>query len=567
MEKATIPYRVRQCFKCPGNTEYFCKLCLCDLCAQCEEIHECDLYTMTYRDKFNPNPKQEICLEHPSNVDRNYCESCLVTMCNCCFGYKESHRFPHNDFQQGSILSIHTYRKKRQQQRGTIHTIKREALFYRPFLLERVKADFNNCKIKLSQCQSELLLATKRLNDLTDIVQNDLLSYFDFQNVPSKQKIKSIRHIVSLQMYVHIYEQSAINPLQFISFTKTTRFPNIHLTFNSSQVSMSESLKKKDVMDSLSRLQITDRGKRHVRNARPLKLMPYPKLLHSIKIRKVNHCVHISSVTSYKVWVSDTENNIFLINTAGDTLQHIKFPCNDVCSGGVHTVNNRHELIFISKKVWYRISRLSNNMKKIKVFEKTGYFEWIPWCVYSSPSTGDLLVGMCSEYLKIGKIIRFNQNGYQKNTTGHDRTGNGLFRQPNYITENNNGDIVVSDYWFGVVVVIESGGRHRFSYTGYPLGSVLMPCGICTDTLSHILVCDDKTRTVQMLSKNGNFLSFLLTASQELGDPCSLSYDIKTRCLWVGSRDGKKICVYSYITKQDSLTETQDPLIDYEFNI
>uniref|UniRef100_K1QSB8 Uncharacterized protein n=1 Tax=Magallana gigas TaxID=29159 RepID=K1QSB8_MAGGI len=58
--------------------------------------------------------------------------------------------------------------------------------------------------------------------------------------------------------------------------------------------------------------------------------------------------------------------------------------------------------------------------------------------------------------------------------------------EPNYITENNNGDIAVSDY--DAVVVTEREGRHRFSYTGHPAESVLRPRGICTDALSHILV-------------------------------------------------------------------------------
>uniref|UniRef100_A0A8W8M5U7 Uncharacterized protein n=1 Tax=Magallana gigas TaxID=29159 RepID=A0A8W8M5U7_MAGGI len=38
-----------------------------------------------------------------------------------------------------------------------------------------------------------------------------------------------------------------------------------------------------------------------------------------------------------------------------------------------------------------------------------------------------------------------------------------------------------------------------------------------------------------MLDKDGQFLSHLLTASQEMGGPWSLSYDVNTHRLWVGS--------------------------------
>nr|XP_034309425.1 uncharacterized protein LOC117683721 [Crassostrea gigas] len=107
----------------------------------------------------------------------------------------------------------------------------------------------------------------------------------------------------------------------------------------------------------------------------------------------------------------------------------------------------------------------------------------------------------------------------------------------------------------GAVVVTEHGGRHRFSYTGPPSGSGLEPRGICTDALSHIMVCDGITLTVQMLDKDGQFLSHLLTKSQEMGEPWSLSYDVNTHRLWVGSGDNNKVSVYRYFTRQDALTD------------
>eukprot|EP00105_Crassostrea_gigas_P037534 XP_019921682.1 PREDICTED: uncharacterized protein LOC105325719 [Crassostrea gigas] len=155
---------------------------------------------------------------------------------------------------------------------------------------------------------------------------------------------------------------------------------------------------------------------------------------------------------------------------------------------------------------------------------------------------------------RTGKVTRYNQSGQLIQSIQHDYTGRGLYRQPNYITENNNGDVVVRDYMSGAVVVTERGGRHHFTYTGHSLGSGLESNGICTDALSHILVCDDTTRTVQMLDKNGQFLSHLLTESQEMGVPRSLSYDVNTHRLWVGSYNNK-VCVYRYITRQDALTD------------
>ena len=161
------------------------------------------------------------------------------------------------------------------------------------------------------------------------------------------------------------------------------------------------------------------------------------------------------------------------------------------------------------------------------------------------------MVGTRNDDTWTGKITRYNSTGQQLLSIQRNNTGHNLYRDPLYITENNNGDIIVSD-WItisrGAVVVTERGGRHRFSYTGPPSGSSLEPCGICTDALSHILVCDYKTRTVQMIDKDGQFLSLLLTQQHGIGIPRCLNYYDKTCVLCVGSWSNT-VRVYRYIQR------------------
>ena len=124
----------------------------------------------------------------------------------------------------------------------------------------------------------------------------------------------------------------------------------------------------------------------------------------------------------------------------------------------------------------------------------------------------------------------------------------------------NNGDVVVSDSDRRAVVVTSRKGVHRFSYTGPPSGSRLFnPVGICTDVLSHILVCDERTDTVHMLIKDGEFLKYLLTDQSPGIDyfvPFGLSYDFYTHCLCVGSRwwDGDSMLfVYRHINRHPAI--------------
>lgn len=153
-------------------------------------------------------------------------------------------------------------------------------------------------------------------------------------------------------------------------------------------------------------------------------------------------------------------------------------------------------------------------------------------------------------------VIRYNQSGKLTQIIYKGKTGLELYNLPNYITENNNGDVVVSDYDdpCGAVVVTERGGRHRFSYTGHPPESGLEPGGVCTDVLSNILVCDKETATVQILDRNGQFLTHLLTRPSGIITPCSLSYDRSTHRLWVGSHNNNKVVVFRYIDRQNVLT-------------
>ncbi|XP_056007785.1 uncharacterized protein LOC125666670 isoform X2 [Ostrea edulis] len=290
-----------------------------------------------------------------------------------------------------------------------------------------------------------------------------------------------------------------------------------------------------------------DARKQQVGNEQ-LKLMSTPVLHTSVCVTGVSSVRHISRVMSDLVWVSD-DNNLILIDTTRDTIHRVANIITSLFTGGLHTVNSSGELIYIDSK--HNINKLSTDNKTVTILIQSTS-PWYPQCVYCSPSTGDLMVGMFN--YRTGKLTRYNSSGQHILTIEHDNTGHTLYSEPLYITENNNGDIIVSDWGRGVVVT-ERGGRHRFSYTGPPSGSSLYPRGICTDALSHILVCDVNTDTVQMIDKDGHFLSLLLTRQHGINEPYSLNYDEKTHLLWVGSGNTNTVSVYRYLQRRYSPTD------------
>lgn len=550
MDTASTPYSVRQCSKCPRDTGYYCESCQCDLCPQCKENHGKDLETIyhnvaTHRDKSNNIPAQEFCVEHPNNVYIKYCEPCHVPVCDYLLGHK-IHRFLVKHRMQNIQEA---YKTERLKHRGTIHNISK-ALFLRPDLLPEIKAEMKTCRAEFSLCQSEMLSKAKKLNNLIDRVQNDFMSNvfckFDFKHRCLKQKLEMIKQNVSIQRYVSVYERSSIRPLQFLSSIKTTRLPQIHNLLHTSQFSVSESLRKEDVINTLSIMHFKERKKRRLENKCLLKQFPGPEFLHSFSVTSVNCCVHISCRTSDQVWVSDDECNLILTNATGDSLYFV----NDICHGlyGKHTVNSDIELIYID--VNYNINKMSKDMTTTTTFIERADFIWIPHCIYWSPSTGDLLVGMYNNKRWRGKVFRYNQTGRLTQTIQYNQKGMTLYREPINLTDNKNGDIIVCDFRRAIVVT-EYGGKHRFSYTGHTPGSLLEPFGICTDALSHILFCDCASDSVQMLDQDGELLSYLLVRPSGVISPYCLSYNVRTHYFWVGSANNNNVCVFRTIFKED----------------
>ncbi|XP_062600406.1 uncharacterized protein LOC134262044 [Saccostrea cucullata] len=524
--------RVRQCFQCQGDTEFYCNTCKHDLCLQCKEEHAINLNTIDhdlviYQERYENIPKQETCVRHPDRMYEMYCSSCELPVCVQC----EEHR-------KHRVLDIRqSYNTNRQQHREIIHNIRSYNIYKMCFLLNGIKFARKNCSVEISNSQVEMSMKAQRLKNLIDAV---------ICGVKIKQKSLMIhrlnqqhnimkRHLASIENCDHRFEGLAKTPVKFLSFLKKTRAHAIKIkgTPNLTQhslLSVAEEINLEDVIRLLSETQIIESARKIPKNEDLLYLLSSSMLRRSVTVKGVERVTHISHVTSDKVWVSNMDN-IMLINTEGDVLYHLtSFNVSELLC--VHTVKLTGELIFID---WYgNINTLSKDNKiQSTLIEKTEI--WEARCVFCSPSNGDLLVVMYrDDPIEMANVTRYNDRGQLTQTVQNNNRGQRLYRRPMFITENRNRDVIVSDD--DRVVVTEPGGRHRFSYTGPPVGFVgLAPLGICTDVMSHILVCDDNTSSVHMIDKDGHFLSLILTQEQGIARPVSLSYDDKTHLLWVGS--------------------------------
>ncbi|XP_062589299.1 uncharacterized protein LOC134250954 [Saccostrea cucullata] len=556
MEDFNKQCMIKTCINCYGDTEYYCKTCKSNLCPQCKERHNSDLDTLyhdvvIYREKCEVLQKIETCDRHPDMIYEMYCQSCELLVCNLCI--------EHRNHEKMDLKAA--YRITRQQYKETIHKIRSEVLYRNYSVLSGIQNHMKTCSRTLSGIQSAMHLKAIRLKDLTDtVLLNDITkcSLLLVQTL-QHQKFKQNTFLAKSEYYEHRSEHLLIRPVQFLLFYKKNFINTTKTIVQVKQVpilSICDNLNKADVNLLLKETQ-SEIIKREILDEQLLKMMSKPVLKRSVKVKDISYGRHVSIVAPDKFWVSDW-NNLILTDTSGETLQEVT---DKAAFGGVHTVSSAGELLYVDIRGDVKIQTESRSMVMLMRITDSLRPVSLHYCV----SSGELLIGMRMYNYKTytGMVKRYDNSGeVELQTIRIDHKGEILFGDPKYLTKNCNGDIIVSDYDLRAVVVVDAGGKHRFSYTGPPSGSGLksglQPEGICTDALSHILVVDTLTDTVQMIDKDGHFLSLLLTKPGSIHELYGLAYDHKTHLLYVGRGSSECtdiVSVYRYIERINYSTD------------
>ncbi|XP_078327812.1 uncharacterized protein LOC111117749 [Crassostrea virginica] len=544
---------VKHCSLCQGDTEYYCYKCRQDLCIQCRKLHVIDLSTKhhivtsyTEKRKYPPKPVKSSQSQDPKQVisarsqyPDNH-EPCVMPFTE----YK-----PHKFIPPVWLSPLERNEMQRQLYLRRIYHLRGETIYYRSVLLEGLRHDRETGhKAVTIRGQSKAVMRGQGLKDLID----DVLAG-DLEDRCIIQKTRMTRHMTKLLRYYHRFEQ-----LSETMETRPFKFLRIMTRKHSPRKDDMKTIIK-ILVNLMKEIRLVPSGiPRRAGDEDLLTLLSSPVLQKSLSVTGVKECFQISCVTPDQVWVSDY-NNLILTDTATGKQLH----CVEDSShswNGKHTVNCEGELIYIDKE--YNIIKLCNDMKTTTTLIKHTDTTWKPLCVYCSPSSGDLLVGMrTAEYPNTGKVMRYDNTGKRKQTIPHDdNTPHHLYKDPVFITENNNGDVLVSDWLRPAVVVTSGEGVHRFSYTGPPSGSGLDPRGICTDVMSHILVSDLYTHTVQMLDRDGQFLSYVLTRQTPGMDyiPWGLSYDVTTHAVCVGSVNNNTMSVCRHVNRHLHLADNRE---------
>ena len=553
---------VKHCSLCQGDTEYYCFNCELNICNQCRTFHFIYSHTKghivtSYAEKYPPkrarshhnqvisarsqvkrwlsgDPKQAISVRYQDNH-----EPCVTPS------------RPHQFLPPVELSPLEYSEFQRRQFSDRIYNLRSETIFYRSAILEQLRYD---CKTDHKAVTIRGLFQVKKKGQgMKDQIDDVLAGNLEDRRII--QKTRMIRHMTKLLMYYHWYEQlrktMETRPIKFLRAMTQKHRP-----------------RKDDMKTIINMLVNLMKEIRLVpsgiqRQARDVKLlwtfMSSPVLQKTLSVTGATRCNHHSFVTPDRVWVSDEDNLLLTDIATGKKLHSVENPLNS--RTGIHTVNSEGELIFIDK--FEQINKLGNDMETTLTLKGVPDQTWRPLCVYYSPFSESLLVGMCYFNTLIGKVMRYDKMGNHTQTIPPKADAwlhENLYQTPIYITENNNGDVVVSDEDQMAVMVTTREGKYRFYYIGrrfYYIGRVtglgeFMPRGICTDAMSNILVCCGMTNTIHMLNKDGQFLSYIFTGiTPEIEyRPESLSYDFNTHALWIGYSNNNTMAMGRYINRR-----------------
>ncbi|XP_061167483.1 uncharacterized protein LOC133176374 [Saccostrea echinata] len=538
------------------------------MCKTCRDQHLRISENKNHEVVFYQQRKRQLpvekCKIHPTKDIDILCKECNIPLCSKCSTMQEHWGHHFIDLEtiytdkftlcQKEISKIHNYFLPTSQD-----------------LQREVQEDATEVKQIMDSIRTSMKTEAESLKNMVDTVLSEKMEELHQIEKSLLEKLKSQEktfddYIAYLSDFVKEF-QNYLSSTELSNFT--TKLPeNLKIqsipettklvtpNFSSAQYN------KNDVAKLLGKITVTDK-KGELRSVEPMEIPPIATSMKSTseqtkqdehvksdkkqtlslsasvtKVREFNvpgvdGVYHVSLDQSGRLWISDFDGNLVQTDLQGNVIQKIKTSGEDQ---GYHTVTQDGDLIFTDKdkKVINRITQDNN----ITEFIKTG--DWKPLSIHSSHINGDLLVGMLKD--REGKVTRYNKTGKELQNIQRDSKGRGLYGAPHYITENINGDICTSNFGTAVVVVDKS-GQHRFSYTDQK--SDFDPCGICTDVLGHILVCDVITDTVHLLDQDGQFLSLLLTQQQRVEYPCSVCVDDENN-LYVGQL-GNTLRVYKYI--------------------
>nr|XP_022312068.1 uncharacterized protein LOC111117298 [Crassostrea virginica]XP_022312069.1 uncharacterized protein LOC111117298 [Crassostrea virginica] len=544
------------CDLCDKPTQQFCNSCQVNLCDTCVKKHRDEFKSLIH--EVVPFLERKIqlvfpeCREHSGQRCEVNCKKCNQPVCVKCIGLgphkghdveelTESHEIKvrkiKSDTEEIKANIIPKYQNKDQnigitisKTKSKIDDLGKESKKLRKLWHQEVDNIFDKID-SLSQSLGEENL--NALQGYHDKIRN-LISEIN-KIVKENEKLSSSNNLMEVNKY-----QSKLNEYQDFPEHVDLKFPFLASNIDKGKELSIEIGGFRATLKEMSQPSLSTGGS-HLTTGIG-KLMDKVRVIATIPTTyKPLHAV--ACVGEAEAWIYGKNKTITDIDIHGT----VKFTVTTTCPDGPNdiSVTRGRELIYNDGNS-RTVNIVRDWMSETLITAPKGWTPGILCCTRS----GDILVHV---YTGSGpqtknKIIRY-QGENIKQEINNDGEGNSIFKDGEYalfISENNNGDVCVSDFKACTLVVVDNTGKVRFRYDGTPARreKSFGPADTVTDALDQIIVTDFNNDCLHILDQNGQFLRCVDDCGLE--GPVGLSVDSEGR-LWVGSFKTGEIKVIEYL--------------------
>ncbi|XP_052697508.1 uncharacterized protein LOC128175721 [Crassostrea angulata] len=501
------------CDLCQQPVSFYCRRCGVNLCDPCVTIHLRVKSTKVHEIvDFASKDDDDTCHcdSHPKNDCSAYCETCDAPICILCVSIK------HKTHEMSELSDkIEELFKVIAKENDRLQTSKHELekiLDHTTKLLSSISSIYKQRKDEVTargeEWHKQIEKTVKKLHQELDDMQKEHEAVLqkqkkEFEEMIGKVdemngktvKLKKSKNVKEMQIFVPVIQNhqnlNEFSQYSFPSFYECKIDPNYLQTY----FGYVEKLQEKKTSLLEKNFKENDLSGRRI--------LKVPTLTSVINTgfpanEKFNNRLFDMAVTDdNKVWMGGESTELKLFDLQGH-LHHTV----SITNTGMYLCMYNKQVVYIDQKD-NAVKMITDTDTVVTVFT-TG--DWKPYGV-SSAASGDLLV--CLRKDDQSKVVRYSSTGTVLQEIQYDSQGQPLYKKTTYVTENVNGDIIVTDWKKNAVIAVDRLGISRYSYAGKD-NTNFLACSVATDFVGHVIVTGRNGKKISMLDRDGRFLRYII---------------------------------------------------------
>nr|XP_011440098.1 uncharacterized protein LOC105337168 [Crassostrea gigas] len=510
MESRNEAQHLVECDLCQQPVSFFCRRCGVNLCDPCVTIHirvkssnVHEIVDFASKDDYDTCH----CDSHPQNDCSAYCKTCDAPICILCVSIKhKSHEMSELSDKIEELLKV--IAKENDRLQSSKHELER-IMDHTTKMLSSISSIYRLRKDEVTargeEWHKQIEETVKKLHQELDDMQKEHEAVLqkqkkEFEKMIGKVneingktvKLKKSKNVKEMQTFVPVIQNhqnlNEFSQYSFPSFYECKIDPNYLQTYFGYVEKMQE--KKTSLLED-------EFKERELPGRRILEVPTVNSVIDSgfpANKKNKNRLYDMTVTDDNKVWMGGHSKELKLFDLQGHLHHTVRLTAN-----GMYFCLYKKQVVYTTNK---GVGMISDTDTVVTMFN-TG--DWQPFGVTSAAS-GDLLV--CLRKDDQSKVVRYSSTGTVLQEIQYDSQCQPLYKDATYVTENVNGDIIVTDWKKNAVIAVNRSGIFRYSYSGKD--NNFKALSVATDSNGHVIITDRPGNKIHMLDKDGRFLRYII---------------------------------------------------------